>query len=82
MIKHKRKAVEISPVVKAIGDYYDRVAITFLVPKAHAKAITEAASYSGNLLCEQVIVTDHLILAKPRLAVVEKTILKTTSNPR
>jgi hypothetical protein len=84
MIKHKRQAAQSAPknrIEHAEVETKSRVALVFLVPPALAKAITEAASYSGNLLCKDVIVTDHLILAKPRLSMVEQTILKPDLKP-
>jgi hypothetical protein len=84
MIRHKRLAAAAAAepnakIVESVADYYDRVPITFLVPKPHAKAILEAAKFSGNILCQNVVVADHLILAKPRFPAQLKPPSKTRS---
>jgi hypothetical protein len=75
--KHKRLAAAVpetqvkadAKMLDVIGDCRERVSITFLLPKAHAQTIIEAATFSGNLLCKNVIVADHLILAVPRFPI-------------
>jgi hypothetical protein len=68
--------------VKALSSVFrDRVPVTFLLPPTLARAITEAAQFSGNLICQNMIVTDHIVLARPPKMSVKNTLSKRVRSP-
>jgi hypothetical protein len=73
-MKHKRTA-KLEARTKPPHEEDVRIAVTFLLPPALARAVCEAAVHSKTLLYPAVIKCDHIILARPRKLELDKPAL-------